>query len=306
MERFENWMSYSFDDVEFGIKTLNTKKFQIHFNRKIKGPLPTFKEALYNNARLMRDCYSEPFDVCLSGGTDSEVMVRVFKDLKINHNTYIFRLEDNLNCIDVQNAVELCQQLNLPYHIIDFNMKKFFENEVVDYFDRFLTGCVLSLPRLKWLEYLDNIPVIGNGEPYWKRELEADYSQKSKWIYDMGENEYIYSIAARRINRTVIGDWYEFTPEVLLSSIHVPYVASLLNDQIPGKHSNRSSKALMFNHIWPDIKLKPKLIGYEGYGAQGSFPEYINEFKTYVETHFPNTEFWYSVEELENFLIERN
>lgn len=305
MERFENWMSYSFDDVEFGIKTKNTKNFKINFNKKIQQPLPTYKDALYNNARLMRENYAEPFDVCLSGGYDSEVIVRVFKDLKIKHNTFIFRLEDDLNYRDVQNATDLCHQLNIPYSIIDFNMQKFFENEAHDFFDKYLTTCVCSLARIKWFDFLDNIPIFGDGEPYLKRQLETNYSCKSSWIYDMSENVYPFAIAAKRMNRAVIGDWYEYTPQVLLSSFQLPIIESLINDQLPGKLSNRSSKLLMHNHIWPEMQYKPKLIGYEGHGEPGTYPDYIKDFEEHI-SDVSNTEIWYSTSELENFLIEKS
>jgi hypothetical protein len=305
MERFENWMSYSFDDIEFGIKTKNTKNFKINFNKKIQQPLPTYKDALYNNAILMRENYAEPFDVCLSGGSDSEVVVRVFKDLKIKHNTFIFRLEDDLNYRDVQNAISLCHQLNIPYSVIDFNMRKFFENEAYDLFSKYLTTCVFSLARIKWFDFLDNIPIFGEGEPYLKRQLEADYSCKSSWIYDMSESVYSYSIAAKRMNRIAIGDWYEYTPHILLSSFQLPIIKSLVNDEIPGKLSNRSSKSLMHNHIWPEMQYKPKLIGYEGHGEQGTYPDYIKEFERHLSS-VSDTEIWYSTSQLENFLLDVN
>ena len=123
MERFENWMSYSYDGVEYGRKQIDTKEFTINYNKKISKPLPPYKDALLYNARLMREMYNEPFDVCLSGGIDSEVVVRTFKELKIKHNTVIFRLENNYNYRDVQSAVELCTQLNVSYKIIDFNIQ---------------------------------------------------------------------------------------------------------------------------------------------------------------------------------------
>jgi tRNA(Ile)-lysidine synthase TilS/MesJ len=122
MERFENWMSYSYDGVEYGKKQVDTTEFTINYNKKISKPLPSYKDALLNNAKIMREMYNAPFDVCLSGGIDSVVVVRTFKELKIKHNTVIFRLENNHNYRDVQSAVELCTQLNISYKIIDFNI----------------------------------------------------------------------------------------------------------------------------------------------------------------------------------------
>ena len=96
MQRFNNWMSYNFDGVEYGKKLTKESILSINFNKKIKkDSIPSYKDALFNNARIMRDSFNEPFDVCLSGGTDSEIVVRTFKSVGIKHNTFIFKLENN-------------------------------------------------------------------------------------------------------------------------------------------------------------------------------------------------------------------
>lgn len=304
MERFENWMSYSYDGVECGRKQIDTKEFTINYNKKISKPLPSYKDALLYNARLMREMYNEPFDVCLSGGIDSEVVVRAFKELKIKHNTVIFRLENNYNYRDVQSAVELCTQLNVSYKIIDFNIQNFFENDAHDLFQQTFISKAARLPRLRWIDMLDNIPVFGDGEPYWKREKKDDFSTKSKWELILGEEGYSCSIYGKTSNRTVIGDWYEYTPELLLSYNYVPIVQKLLNDEIPGKISCYSSRAEIHKHIWSDIIYKPKLVGYEGIdGKPGTEPEFITEFQKYMNA-VSDIEYRYTVDELEKLLLD--
>lgn len=304
MERFENWMSYSYDDIEYGRKKVDTKKFTININKKISKPLPSYKDALFNNAKIMREMYNEPFDVCLSGGIDSEVVVRTFKELKIKHNTVIFRLENNYNYRDVQSAVELCSQLNIPYKIIDFNIQNFFENEAHELFQKTLIPKAARLPRLKWIDMLDNIPVFGDGEPYWKRQKKNDFSTKSEWKFIFGEDGNSSSIYGKTNNRTVIGEWYEYTPQPLLAYNYVPIVQKLLNDEIPGKISCYSSRSEIHKHIWSDIVYKQKLVGYEGIdGDPGTEPEFITEFQKYMN-NVTDIEYWYTVNELENLLLD--
>lgn len=305
MERFDNWMSYSYDDVEYGIKTSNNSQFKLLINKKVTTPIPTYKDALFNNARLMRDMYNEPFDVCLSGGIDSEVIVRTFNSLGIKFNTFIFRLEDNLNVQDVSDAIDICTELNLNYKIIDFNLRSFFENDALATFDRHPYTVLERLPRLKWIDYLDNIPVFGDGEPYWKRQYESDYSIKSPWKFVFAEeSQYSNSFYARDIGRKVISEWYEYTPEIILSYHRTPLIKQLLNDEIYGKLSCYSSRAELHRNIWPNIKNKQKLVGYEGKSPAGSIPEYMREFH---ETYLKNNEYtkiWYSVEEIDSLLTQ--
>lgn len=304
MQRFENWMSYSFDDVEYADKTSETQSFKINFNKKVKLPLPSLTEALYNNARLMRDMYSEPFDVLLSGGTDSEVMVRVFKDLKIRHNTFIFRCEEDLNRVDVINAVDLCEELNIDYKIIDFNVRHFFENEAYDVVKSTFTTCVWRLPRIKWWDYLDNIPVMGQGEPYFSRELKSDYTKKSRWLCPFDETVIHDSIVAQRLKRIVIADWFEYTPQILLSSMQHPVFKALLNDEVHGKQGTWSSRYKIYKDIWPTMKFKPKLTGYESGGDPHTYPAYIDDFIKNNGGEMKGKEFNSTPEELHNLLID--
>ena len=305
MERFENWMSFSFGEVEYGPKRFSQDIPKIHFNKKISRNLPSYKEALLRNARLMRDSYSEPFDVCLSGGTDSEVVVRTFKDAGIKHNTFIFRLENDINVRDVNYATSLCENLGISYKIIDFNVEKFFETEAEDLFRKTWIPYAGRLSRLKFIDYLDNIPVFCDGEPYWRRQLEEDYTQKSQWKFYLTEDAYSVSFYSKRIGRTVIGDWYEFTPEVLMSYNQLPYVRRLFNDEIGGKISNISSKSVIHQEIWPDLEHKPKLVGYEGAdGMQGSRPPFITHFYLRNMRFIENVVYRYTEEDLNQLIFE--
>jgi hypothetical protein len=281
MQRFNNWMSYSFDGIEYGKKSTKDSVFSVNFNNKIKKDcIPSYKDALYNNAKIMRDSFSEPFDVLLSGGIDSEVVVRTFKDLGINHNTFIFRLENDYNVRDVNDAVAICQQINIPYKIIDFNLQHFFEQDALYYFNKSFVPRAGRLPRLKWVEYLDNIPVFCDGEPYWKRMLVEDYTKKSQWHLQLEEGAYSSSIYGHNIDRTVIGDWYEYTPEILLSHMQHPITLKLLDDQLYGKLGSWSSRYTMHQEIWSEVETRKKLVGYEGLtGAPGTGPAFIGDFQ---------------------------
>jgi hypothetical protein len=281
MQRFNNWMSYSFDKIEYGKKLTKESIFSINFNNKIKKEsIPSYKDALYNNAKIMRDSFSEPFDVLLSGGIDSEVVVRTFKDLGIKHNTFIFRLENDYNIRDINDAVTICQQINIPYKIIDFNLQYFFEQDALYYFNKSFVPRAGRLPRLKWIEYLDNIPVFCDGEPYWKRLLGEDYAHKSEWHLQLEEGAYSSSIYGQNIDRIVIGDWYEYTPEIILSHMQHSTTQKLLKDQLPGKLSSWSSRYAMHQEIWPEIEVRKKLVGYEGLtGVPGTGPVFIGDFQ---------------------------
>jgi hypothetical protein len=124
-------------------------------------------------------------------------------------------------------------------------------------------------------------------------------------MFYLSEDAYTVSIYADQIGRTVIGDWYEYTPEVMMAYKELPYVKQLLNDEIPGKISNISSKAIIHQAYWPDLKFKPKLVGYEGAdGPQGSRPACISHFYLKNMRFIENVVYKYSEEELDRLIFK--
>ncbi len=308
MERYKNWMTFSFDGIEKSPKQTYKSILSLNFNvpKDIKNM--SYYDALKENARIMRDSFSEPFDVLLSGGIDSEVMVRTFKDLGIAHNTFIFRYEDDLNIRDINSSIQICQALNIPYKIIDFNLSKFYEQDAKAIFEKTLVPNVASLSRIKWLEYLDNIPVFGEGEPYWKRDFGGDYTKKSPWSLHLSEREMFISLNAHYINRPIIGEWYQYTPYIMASYYQESLIQSLLDDKLIGKESTLSSRLTLHRQYWKDIVEKSKLTGYEGPTGKPleNPPRFFKKF--YLENQMgdlTNLNFTYSINEADK-IFKRN
>jgi len=301
MERYKNWMTYSFDGIPNSVKLGRRSFLALHFNTPNDIIPMSYHDALKYNASIMRDSFSEPFDVLLSGGIDSEVMVRTFKELGIRHNTFIFRYEDDLNVRDVNSSIQICEALNIPYKIIDFNLSKFYKTEAADIFNKTLVPDVASLSRIKWLDYLDNIPVFGEGEPYWKRDLLGNYAKKSPWSLHFTERQFFISLTSHHHHRKIIGEWYLYTPHITMSYHTEPLISNLLDDQIVGKESTLSSRLSLHRTIWPNIKDKSKLTGYEGPTGNPleNPPKFFRDF--YIENHMAeltNVSFTFSVEEV--------
>lgn len=310
MKTHNNWLNYSFDGVLSGQRTSPSSAFNLHFN-KTHSPLPYY-EALYNNARMVRDSYSEPLDVLLSGGIDSEVVVRVFKDLGIKHNTYIFQLENNLNVRDVIAAEMLCDELNIPYSIIDFNLQRFFENDALSFFEKTLSPCSGRLARMAWFDYLDNIPIWCEGEPLWVKHKD------NNWRIHYEERDFVLCTYADSIGRECVGQWWTFTPDISLSFHHISIVQSVITNkvdvtpassislQFPLDRSTWPLRDSVHRKLWPTIKDKPKLMGIEGPNGQpdGYVPKFMADFANKYTRRIPRPVWQYTVEEFEGMLLE--
>lgn len=81
MIRHNHWMTYSYNNVINGRKSTPICDFNLHFN-KTKITAKTFRQALYHNATILEQQIQPPYDVLLSGGIDSEIIVRVNNDSK--------------------------------------------------------------------------------------------------------------------------------------------------------------------------------------------------------------------------------
>lgn len=297
----DGWLSWSIDGIPYALRSNKDQTYDYHVNIKNPRPLKSHYDELYENARAMRDTYTGTFDVLLSGGIDSEIIVRVFKDLGITHNTFIFKYEKEYNHRDVASAIDICECLNIPYTIIDFELEKYYEQEAYEIFKK--SGCLRAarLPHLKFFDYLDGIPITGESEPYWQRTLGVDYTARSDWTFCMGESFHNTSMYVTSLGREHVVDWYEFSPNVIRSFIELPTVQDLLNDKQIGKKSTWSNRIPIYKHLWPDIKPKVKLVGYETNEFPGTYPKFITDLqKTMTEELGEGRDIWLSYQEFLN------
>lgn len=297
------WLSWSFDGIKYSQRTDKNSVCKFHINKQSFVPVKSYYEELYNNARNMRDYFTGTFDVLLSGGIDSEVVVRTFKDLGIKHNTFIFKYEDNYNYRDVNSAVEIAKSLGIDYKIIDFPLKKFYENDAYDLFKKSNSIRAARLTHLKFFDYLDNIPVSGDSEPYWKRVLGADYSKKSEWLIPLGESYHNSSIYCHNLGRENICDWYEFSPNLILSFNNLPFIQDLINDKIYGKKSSWTSRVLIHQTLWPDIKPKHKLVGFEIDKPTGTYPDFVKNLQEIMTNEIgEGNDYWFNIDQITDLL----
>ena len=210
-----------------------------------------------------------------SGGMDSEIILRCYKELGIPINVYIFRYENNYNILDVAQALKICRELNVTPNIVDFNLEKFFENEAYDIWKKgyfFNSG---KLPHMKMLDYMDNTPVMGDGCPYWTND-------NGVWKYEFDEDCHAQSIYCKTIGRPMIADWYEYSPEVIISHMQTTDMQNLIN-LVPTTEYKyfEELKHILHKRLWPTLDIRLKRTGFEGAkkaGMNSSKPEFMLEF----------------------------
>jgi hypothetical protein len=275
----DNWLSWIYDGVENGSKLSPQSTFELVLNNTITEPVDTYYNELINNAKLIRDTFTGEFDLLFSGGIDSEVVLRIYHSLNIPVNVFVFRYENNYNYRDVNSALSICNELSITPKIIDFNLQKFFENDAHEIFSKIYCHSSGRLPHLKMSEYLDNLPIYGSGEPYWRR-TNRDTSSQAPWILEFDEGARAWSVYHKTIGRPAICDWYEYSPQVLLSHMQTPVIKDLISDNIHGRFDSNRSKIKLHKEYWPTLINRQKLVGFEGDKDPSikSKPEFMLEF----------------------------
>ena len=121
-----DWYQWQYDNLSFERSTSPDQKFSTVFTRSSKS-VGSFKQSVIDNSSSILDHYPgmRPC-VMFSGGVDSDVALRTFKELGANPIAYIFKYEDNINAYDVEYALQIVKGLNVDYKIVDFRLKSFF------------------------------------------------------------------------------------------------------------------------------------------------------------------------------------
>ena len=276
-----NWLSYNYNDnCELLAKLTPELVWRPTVNKTISRPLKSYREELLLNAQSVRDRFTEPLDLMLSGGVDSEIVLRCYLELKIPVNVFIFKYEDDINILDFNQALSTCTALNVTPKIIDLNLKKFFENEA---YDIWIKGYFLSagkLVHMKMIEYLDNIPIMCDGLGANSNTLVQGHNE---WQVCLSETLFNQTIYCNTIKRPMIPLWHEFSPELVASFLTLDIVQQFTKNKFPSIKSFNDLKYIIHNLIW-GTAVRDKLVGFEGDNRGQKIPKFMNDFNK-MHTH---------------------
>jgi hypothetical protein len=148
-------------------------------------------------------------------------------------------------------------------------------------------------------EYLDGVPIFGSGDPYWRRQNDG------VWMFEIDEGAKFWTTYHIAVGRESICDWYECSPEIILSHMNLPRINDLINNRIPGKLSSFSHKSIIHKDYWSDIDIRQKLVGFEGDMSPSptSKPDFMRAFeKEFIEGNVQTTTIRYTAEQLRSIL----
>lgn len=275
-----NWYKWSYDNGPmFEFSPTPNSEFKTYYGQ-YTGPVGNFKEELLKAARSTLDQYPG-LTPCIffSGGMDSELILRSYLEIGAKPEVFIVRYENDYNIYDVSYAITICLSLGINYRLIDFNLKKFYENDAETVSEIAEIDRPRILPHLKFTECADGLIIVGHSDVRWYRPHD-DYSKKAVWLaqdfeHDIGCDKYNI-----RTNRTAIYQWWKWTPGLVLSYTKLNWFKKLINDEYYGKLGINSTKYIGFSEIYPDLINRKKQTGFE------LVDNLISEFENFLDKKY--------------------
>lgn len=255
----DNWIKWYYDDILYNKRTIDSKTFrlEIDYNQPIRS-LDIY-ETLCENAKLFYETHNK-LTLFFSGGLNSQIILRTYLNLKIPINVVIIRYKKNYNILEVKIAEKICNDLNINFKIIDFDFDIFFENDAQSLLQKNPTHDPLKLVFLKASTSIDGCAIIGNKFPYIYRNS-INYADNGEWKIKFCDEDFVF---VRTGNHNLIGDWFHYSPALLISIIHTPLIKNMINDKFPGKLSVLSMRKIIFDRYFYNLFDRTTSNGFNG------------------------------------------
>lgn len=223
-----------------------------HFKRN------NFRTELLRVAWLVNDNLKSDFDLYLSAGTDSLLVLDNLLKIGIKPNIVIIKFFDNSNYIDVSNAIKAANDRNCNFTIIEFDTKKFFLTKECAYIaEKYYCVHPFLCALFKIVKQRNRPAVMGGNAPLTKKTTD------NYWYYTFMESEESSTIRFSLSNNIpVIYEFFSYTPELMLYWLDC-YGVHQLVETSKYKLKAESSKNKILQTLLPEITLQTKLHGWE-------------------------------------------
>ncbi len=258
-----NHLRYSIGGREFGFRENGLEDYkvsvgQVDSDRYLKS---TYKQELLRTADLIHRDLGNDFVVLLSGGTDSEIVVRNFVENGIKPRCVTIKFKDGYNDPDVQESYRIAGELGLAVETYDFDVIDFLYSGEADEFGQRLQCTQITYLMVYHTVMKLGMPAVMGGEVLMRRNVNTT---PSSWYYCFRENE---DASAMRFSNTygipLVNEYFSYTPELLLYWLSLPAIKKLVSERFNYKLASVSSKNAILKELVPEIMERKKTHGFE-------------------------------------------
>jgi len=253
---------FGYNGNQYNLRQHQSDVFQCWYSKSTRTP-GSFRDECIDVCEIISD-YSKTVNkipyVLLSGGADSEVVVRAFLELGRPFKVITNRFNKDLNLHEIEIVDKLSKELNFEVIYVDIDVLTWLGSpESLRMAEQGKCFQAEMLPTMKLIDYvyfeLNGIPVLGNGD-FYANKLDGD------WKYV--EYEYILSWCRYAIEKKITAaiNFFQMTPEIVLSVGRDPIMLELFQ---PSQHetiNSRYAKYKIYQEHW-DIQIREKYHGCE-------------------------------------------
>ena len=258
-----NHLAYTIGDRKWGHRQNSYEPFKLSVGNIDHDQYRTssYQDELRRTADLVYQNLGKDFVLFLSGGTDSEIVARNFLSIGIKPQCYCIKFKDDYNISDVNEAIDLANDLDIPLSIIDFDVKDFLYSGHAEEFGQKLQCTQITYLMVYYSILKIGMPAVMGGEVLLKRNINTT---PSTWYYSIRENEDCSAMRfSNMYNIPLVNEWFSYTPELLLYYLEDPDVVKLVTTKFNYKLTSVSSKNDILKRLVPDIRVRKKTHGFE-------------------------------------------
>lgn len=285
-------------------------RFVIRYPRCQRPPQSWRSECLAQ-ARYLAIEKKHKCSVLLSGGIDSEVVVRAFHESGSPFQITILRMKDGLNSHDLEWALEICEDVKVKPEFIDIDLAEFYGSlEILEIAKKMQISAAMNLLQCKMMIEVSRrgyFPITGNGDILIRYFRDGWYIHYTEVVSRLALCPEIYKFEGCPF-------FFQANPELLLSYLMESELTSFA-ESFTNKSSNWNPVYRHFGYYPPEdkkrsevyrpiklgiyqknfsVKSRPKYTGFEK--ADQLEKEVSVQLDKYLT--FPNEHLFYSYESL--------
>lgn len=260
---YNNHLRYYIGNRLFGYRNTGVEKYTVFLGPVDKDSYRTgnYVQELRRTADSVYQEFGKELVVFLSGGTDSEIVIRNFLDIGVKPKCVVVKFKDDYNASDVFEALEIAKELSLDVSVIEFDVKDFYRSgEAAEFGKRIQCTQVTYLMVYKNILSM-GLPAVMGGEVLLTRGIS---SAGTNWYYTFRENEDASAMRFTNLyNIPLVNEWFSYTPELLLYYLEDYEIFKLISEKHNYKLSSVSTKNNILKRLYPGIRPKVKTHGFE-------------------------------------------